>query len=94
MYDGSNVAMKARGCAFAGITISLGSAGGALAILTLKYIIPGYAGNAMYLGVCITLQNFLIFISSMVFWFGKIHLHYFSNFLGRNHEERGAIFLS
>lgn len=77
LYDGSNVAMKARGCAFAGITIALGSVGGALAILTLKYIIPGFNGDALYLGICITLQNFLIFIGSMVFWFG------------RNSEERG-----
>jgi hypothetical protein len=48
-YDGTNVAMKARGCAFTGITIALGSLGGALAILSLKYIIPGYQGDAMYL---------------------------------------------
>ena len=79
LYDGSNVAMKARGCAFAGITMALGSVGGALAILTLKFIIPGFEGDSMYLGICITLQNFLIFISSMIFWFG------------RNQEETGGI---
>jgi hypothetical protein len=48
-YDGTNVAMKARAFAFMGITIALGSLGGALAILSLKYIIPGYQGDAMYL---------------------------------------------
>lgn len=48
-YDGTNVAVKARLCAFGGITIALGSVGGALAILTLKYIIPGFKGDALYL---------------------------------------------
>jgi hypothetical protein len=48
-YDGNNVAMKARAFAFFGITVALGSLGGALAILSLKYIIPGLSGDAMYL---------------------------------------------
>jgi hypothetical protein len=52
-YDGTNVAMKARAFAFMGITIALGSLGGALAILSLKYIIPGYQGDAMYLVISI-----------------------------------------
>ncbi|KAI8903042.1 hypothetical protein EDD86DRAFT_250663 [Gorgonomyces haynaldii] len=34
---------------------------GALAILSLKYIIPGRQGDAFYLGQGITVQNFLIF---------------------------------
>ncbi|KAJ3311315.1 hypothetical protein HDV04_004123 [Boothiomyces sp. JEL0838] len=48
-FEGNNVAMKARGCAFSGITIALGAVGGALAILSLKYIIPGLKGDAIYL---------------------------------------------
>jgi hypothetical protein len=48
-YDGSNVAVKARACAFFGITIGLGSIGGALAIFSLKYIIPGIEGDGFYL---------------------------------------------
>ena len=76
-YDGSNVAVKARACAFFGITVALGSLGGALAILSLKYIIPGLSGDEMYLvtifnkGQAITVQNFMIFISSMILWFGR-----------------------
>jgi Uncharacterised protein family (UPF0220) len=53
-YDGSGVAWKARGCAFVGVTMALGSIGGvstnpgALAILSVKYIIPGKLGAALY----------------------------------------------
>ncbi|KAJ3275742.1 hypothetical protein HDV01_007209 [Terramyces sp. JEL0728] len=70
-FEGNHVAMKARGCAFSGITMALGSVGGALAILSLKYIIPGLKGDAIYLGYCIAVQNVLIFASSMTLWFGR-----------------------
>ncbi|KAI8905998.1 hypothetical protein EDD86DRAFT_193613 [Gorgonomyces haynaldii] len=70
-YESSSVAWKARACAFFGITLALGALGGALAILSLKYIIPGRQGDAFYLGQGITVQNFLIFASSMVLWFGR-----------------------
>ncbi|KAI8898608.1 hypothetical protein BC833DRAFT_648595 [Globomyces pollinis-pini] len=70
-YESGNVAMKARACAFSGIAIAFGSIGGALAIFSLKYVIPGYEGDALYLGQAIAAQSILIFASSMVLWFGK-----------------------
>ncbi|KAI8928909.1 hypothetical protein BC831DRAFT_497328 [Entophlyctis helioformis] len=78
-YSGQNVACKARACAFLGVTMALGALGGALAVLSLKFIIPGVSGDAFYVGQSITLQNFLIFFSSMVLWFG------------RNHSDEGGI---
>ncbi|KAL2912880.1 Vacuolar protein sorting-associated protein 68 [Polyrhizophydium stewartii] len=80
-YSGHNVACKARACAFLGVTMALGALGGSLAVLSLKFIIPGIHGDAYYIGQTIALQNFLIFISSMVLWFG------------RNSQEEGAIAL-
>ncbi|KAH9273905.1 hypothetical protein BASA83_003901 [Batrachochytrium salamandrivorans] len=80
-YSGPSTACKARACAFLGVTMALGSLGGALAVLSLKFIIPGISGDAFYLGQAITLQNFLIFLSSMILWFG------------RNSHDEGAITL-
>lgn len=70
-YDSANVGVKARAIAFVGLTVGLGSIGGALAILSLKFIIPGLEGAAMYLGIAVSVQSFLIFFSSMSFWFGR-----------------------
>lgn len=49
MYDGGSTATKARAFAFFGITLALGAVGGALAVLSLKFIIPGKSADAMYL---------------------------------------------
>ncbi|TPX57874.1 hypothetical protein SpCBS45565_g08136 [Spizellomyces sp. 'palustris'] len=62
-FSGTNVATKARGCAFVGVSMALGALGGALAVTSLKYILPGYKGDAFYFGICIAAQNFLIFVS-------------------------------
>ncbi|KAJ3315758.1 hypothetical protein HDU76_002110 [Blyttiomyces sp. JEL0837] len=70
-YSGTNVACKARACAFIGVTMALGSLGGALAILSLKYIMTGQSGDAFYFGIAITVQNVLIFLGSMILWFGR-----------------------
>eukprot|EP00842_Homolaphlyctis_polyrhiza_P002862 jgi/Hompol1/3577/HPOL_006632-RA len=70
-YSGQNIACKARACAFLGVTLALGSLGGALAVLSLKFIIPNVSGDALYFGKAVTLQNFLIFFSSMILWFGR-----------------------
>ncbi|TPX30709.1 hypothetical protein SmJEL517_g05792 [Synchytrium microbalum] len=70
-YSGSNVACKARLFAFVGVTMALGSLGGALAIMSLKYAMPGYSGNDFYFGLTVVLQNFLIFFGSMLLWFGR-----------------------
>ncbi|KAI9002740.1 hypothetical protein BC832DRAFT_106691 [Gaertneriomyces semiglobifer] len=67
----SSVAGKARGCAFLGVSMALGALGGAAAILCLKYILPGYEGDSLYLGISIIVQNVMIFFSSMVLWFGR-----------------------
>ncbi|KAJ3413903.1 hypothetical protein HDV05_007345 [Chytridiales sp. JEL 0842] len=61
-YSGSNVACKARACAFIGVTMALGSLGGGFAILALKYIMTGQTGDGFYFGIAISLQNILIFL--------------------------------
>ncbi|KAJ1565789.1 Transmembrane protein 50A [Nowakowskiella sp. JEL0078] len=61
-YSGSNIACKARACAFIGISLALGALGGALAIFSLKYVLPGYSGDEFYFGIAITIQNFAIFV--------------------------------
>ncbi|KAJ3149138.1 hypothetical protein HK101_002093 [Irineochytrium annulatum] len=63
-YSGSNVACKARACAFIGVTMALGALGGALAILSLKYIMTGQTGDGFYFGIAITAQNVLIFLGN------------------------------
>ncbi|KAI9005635.1 hypothetical protein DFJ74DRAFT_691586 [Hyaloraphidium curvatum] len=70
-HDGSYVAFKARLWAFLGVTMALGALGGSLAIMSLKYIIPGYTGEDAYGGFMIVAQNVLIFAGSMLFWFGR-----------------------
>jgi hypothetical protein len=66
-----NVAYKARAIAFVGVTMGLGAIGGALAVLSIKYIIPGKIGLAFYFGLTVALQNILIFLGSMTLWFGR-----------------------
>ncbi|KAJ3314926.1 hypothetical protein HDU93_004733 [Gonapodya sp. JEL0774] len=63
--------MKARLCAFIGVTLALGAIGGALAIFSLKYAMPGLTGWDAYFGIGIAVQNLLIFLGSMIFWFGR-----------------------
>ncbi|KAI8618562.1 hypothetical protein BC830DRAFT_1079145 [Chytriomyces sp. MP71] len=70
-YSGTNVACKARACAFVGITMAMGALGGSFAILALKYLMPGLSGEDIYFGVMVSLQNVLIFIGSMTLWFGR-----------------------
>jgi hypothetical protein len=71
-YVGTHVAMKARGFAFFGITMALGSLGGALAILSLKYIMPGLEGDAMYLVSSIDVGT--MYHTSKLFDFHFIHV--------------------
>ncbi|KAI9364412.1 hypothetical protein DFJ73DRAFT_809170 [Zopfochytrium polystomum] len=70
-YSGSNVACKARACAFIGVTMALGSLGGSLAVLSLKYLMTGQTGDGLYFGIAISVQNVLIFLGSMILWFGR-----------------------
>ncbi|KAJ3235320.1 hypothetical protein HDU78_005265 [Chytriomyces hyalinus] len=70
-YSGSNVACKARACAFIGITMAMGALGGSFAILALKYLMPGLSGEDIYFGVMVSLQNIFIFVGSMTLWFGR-----------------------
>ncbi|KAI8819337.1 uncharacterized protein EV422DRAFT_534387 [Fimicolochytrium jonesii] len=71
-FGGPNIATRARGCAFVGVSIALGSLGGGFAVTFLKYILQHHtSGDEAYLGYCITLQNILIFASSMILWFGR-----------------------
>ena len=60
-HDGSHVAFKARLWAFLGVTIALGALGGALAIASLKYVVPGHSGVEAWGGWGIVAQNVLIF---------------------------------
>ncbi|KAJ3145368.1 hypothetical protein HDU89_007122 [Geranomyces variabilis] len=69
---GGSVATKAQGCAFLGVSMALGSLGGAFAVMILKYTLHGRtAGDEAYFGFCISGQNALIFASSMILWFGR-----------------------
>jgi hypothetical protein len=78
-FSGSNVASKARGCAFVGVTMSLSAiiglffflqSLGAFSIMITKYIVPGHVdGNTLYFGIIIPVQNVLLFASSMTLWF-------------------------
>jgi hypothetical protein len=70
-HDGSRIAVKARFFAFLGVAIALGALGGALAILSLKYALPGYKGVETFVGIGIVAQTFLIFAGSMLMWFGR-----------------------
>ncbi len=71
-FSGDHIASKARAFAFVGVTVALGSIGGACALLVFKYIIPGYtADDQVYFGETILVQNILIFLSSMILWFGR-----------------------
>ncbi|KAI8803461.1 hypothetical protein BJ742DRAFT_908478, partial [Cladochytrium replicatum] len=70
-FSGDNVACKARAFAFVGVSMAIGAIGGALAILSLKYIVPGNTGDAFYFGIAITVQNLSIFLGSMILWFGR-----------------------
>lgn len=72
-FSGTNVAGKARACAFVGVTMALSALIGALTILSIKYVVPGLSGDDLYFGVTIAIQNFFIFISSMILWFGRNH---------------------
>ncbi|KAI9140895.1 UPF0220-domain-containing protein [Paraphysoderma sedebokerense] len=70
-YGGSGVAWKARLFAFIGIAIAVGSLGGAISILSLKYIAKGLVDQNAWPGVAIVVQNFLIFLSAMMLWLGR-----------------------
>ncbi|KAI9104089.1 hypothetical protein DFS34DRAFT_606911 [Phlyctochytrium arcticum] len=70
-FSGTNVATKARAWAFVGVSMAIGSFLGAVAIAAMKYIIPKLEGDAFYFGGCVITQSALIFVSSMVLWFGR-----------------------
>ncbi|KAJ1502048.1 hypothetical protein HMI55_003086, partial [Coelomomyces lativittatus] len=71
LYGGNHVAWKARVFAFIGIALAVGSLGGSITIMCMKYINPGLTGEDSWPGVAIMLQNFFIFISGMVLWLGR-----------------------
>jgi hypothetical protein len=62
---------SAKLCAFIGVSLALAALGSSLTIFIMEYIIPGVGSEAKYCGSEIVLQNFFIFISSMIFWFGR-----------------------
>jgi len=70
-HDGTRVAAKARFFAFLGVAIALGALGGAMAIMSLKYALPGYKGVETFVGIAIVLQSVFIFAGSMTMWFGR-----------------------
>ncbi|ORZ31178.1 hypothetical protein BCR44DRAFT_135426 [Catenaria anguillulae PL171] len=67
-YGDGGVAWKARLFAFLGVALGIGSLGGSITILALKYINPGYVGEQAWTGFAIVAQNFLIFVSGMCLW--------------------------
>ena len=70
-FENNNVAVKSRAIAFIGVTMGLGSIGGALSITSIKTIMAHKAAQASYLGITVAISNFLIFFGSMVLWFGR-----------------------
>lgn len=70
-FNSNNVAIKSRAIAFIGATMGLGAIGGALTITIIKTIIAKKISQASYLGITVTVSNFLIFAGSMVLWFGR-----------------------
>ncbi|ORX54726.1 UPF0220-domain-containing protein [Piromyces finnis] len=61
----------AKLCAFIGVSLALAALGSSLTIFIMEYVIPHLDSQAIYCGSTIVIQNVLIFVSSMVFWFGR-----------------------
>lgn len=68
---GDDYSQNAKLCAFIGVSLALAALGSSLTIFVMEYVIPGLEGAVRYCGSAIVIQNFLIFISSMIFWFGR-----------------------
>jgi len=68
---GDDYSQNAKLCAFIGVSLALAALGSSLTIFIMQYVIPGLDSEAKYCGGAIVIQNFLIFISSMIFWFGR-----------------------
>ncbi|KAL7752588.1 Vacuolar protein sorting-associated protein 68 [Sorochytrium milnesiophthora] len=64
-YSG-NAAWRARLFAFIGIALSVGSLGGAVTIMCLKYLNAGYVAEEAWPGIAFVIQNFLIFLRFVV----------------------------
>jgi len=62
---------NAKLCAFIGASLALAALGSSLTIFIMEYVIPNVDSVTKYCGSEIVIQNFLIFISSMIFWFGR-----------------------
>lgn len=62
---------NAKLCAFIGVSIALAALGSSLTIFIMEYVIPQLQGPVKFCGGEIVLQNVLIFISAMIFWFGR-----------------------
>jgi len=69
--DYDEYSQNAKLCAFIGVSLALAALGSSLTIFIMEYVIPGVEGVVKYCGGAIVIQNFLIFISSMIFWFGR-----------------------
>lgn len=65
---GSGVAWKARLILFLGFAFLAGGMAGSIAVLVLKYVVPGYEMPTLYFGVANVIANGLIMASSAVLW--------------------------
>lgn len=67
-YSGTGVAWKARLVLFLGFALMAGGLAGSVAVMVLKYIVPGYPTPTLYFGVANVIANGLIMLSSVVLW--------------------------
>ncbi|KAK9768581.1 Vacuolar protein sorting-associated protein 68 [Basidiobolus ranarum] len=61
-YSGSGLAGKARMMLFIGMAAMAGGVAGSVAILCIKYLVPGVSGSYMYFGIAPIVQNITILI--------------------------------
>lgn len=65
-FSGDHVKATARACAFIGVTMALSAIIGSISIFCIKYTEQG-----AYYGAMLIVQSILLFVSSMVLWFGR-----------------------
>ncbi|KAK9764215.1 Vacuolar protein sorting-associated protein 68 [Basidiobolus ranarum] len=67
-YSGAGLAGKARMMLFIGMAAMAGGVAGSVAILCIKYLVPGVSGFYMYFGIAPVVQNVTILVSCAVLW--------------------------
>ncbi|CCX11342.1 hypothetical protein FPQ18DRAFT_336227 [Pyronema domesticum] len=69
---GSGVMLKAKIVLFMGFALMAGGLAGSLAVLVLKYLVPGHPWPTLWLGVAGAVANGLVMASSSVLWVSQM----------------------